>query len=323
MKTKKLTEAAMLSALFVIVSIIAIYTGLAYGIYLDIIVPIFIALIYLRLGSRYTVLSSIASLLIVMFSIGDVVSAIWMSQGILIGFIRGYFIPKENTIFDDFFYSTALGCLIMILIDIYFSKLTGYSFIEDFKSYSSFFQVSEGLFQVMLYIFIATIPLGTVLVVYFGSLMMGKKLNILNKFAKEKYKLIKNYRKVGTYLCCSENTFKLALLYLVIVEILNYCNLIVGPVYVVTVIMSVRVVAIYFVVKDSFSFVIQWINMKFGYGGLTQILWLVLLYLLVVNFKITTIVLIFSSVILNLNLHIREKQITILNKFLSVNNGNS
>ena len=39
MNARKLTEAAMLSALFVVTSMMAIYTGIAYTLYLDMIVP--------------------------------------------------------------------------------------------------------------------------------------------------------------------------------------------------------------------------------------------------------------------------------------------
>ena len=99
MNTRKLTEAAMLSALFVVTSMMAIYTGIAYTLYLDMIVPLFICLTYMRLDGKYTLLSSVTSLLIVTLSLGDVASAIWMSQGIVMGLICGYFIRKKGTIF--------------------------------------------------------------------------------------------------------------------------------------------------------------------------------------------------------------------------------
>ena len=108
MNTKKLTEAAMLSALFVVCSMMFIYTGIAYTLYLDMIVPIIVCLIYMRLDFKYTVLASITSLLIVVLAVGDIVSGIWMSQGILMGLICGYFIQKKSTIFDDLFYSAVL-----------------------------------------------------------------------------------------------------------------------------------------------------------------------------------------------------------------------
>ena len=178
MKTKSLTEAAVLSALLVVSSITAIYTGIAYTMYLDMVVPIFICLTYIRLGYKYTILTSITSLLIVSLAIGDIPSAIWMTQGIIMGLICGYFIIRKGTIFDDFFYSAICGCFIMVLIDIYFSKLTGYSFIKDFDSYKVLFPtVDEKQMEILFSILVASLPISTILVVYIGTLFIGKKLN--------------------------------------------------------------------------------------------------------------------------------------------------
>ena len=69
----------------------SIYTLFRYGC-----THFFVCLIYMRLDLRHTLLSSITSLLIVTFAIGDVASAIWMSQGILMGLICGYFIRKRK-----------------------------------------------------------------------------------------------------------------------------------------------------------------------------------------------------------------------------------
>ena len=185
MKTKKLTEAAMLSALFVVSSMVAIYTGIAYTLYLDMIVPLFICLIFMRLDFKYTLLSSITSLLIVTLAVGDVASAIWMSQGIIMGLICGYFIRRKGTIFDDLFYSAILGTFVMVLIDIYFSKLTGYSFMKEFDSYTEMFPLNGEYMEVAFNIFVATMPIGTILISYIGALFIGKKLRILNENCNE------------------------------------------------------------------------------------------------------------------------------------------
>ena len=155
----------MLSALFVVTSMMAIYTGIAYTLYLDMNVPLFICLTYMRLGSKYTLLSSITSLLIVTLAVGDIASAIWMSQGIIMGLICGYFIRKKGTIFDDFLYSSILGCFVMLLIDIYFSNLTGYSFMKEFDSYKALFPLSEEYMSIVFSIFVAVIPINTILIV--------------------------------------------------------------------------------------------------------------------------------------------------------------
>ena len=314
LNTKKLTEAAMLSAIFVVMSMISIYTGIAYTLYLDMGVPLFICLIYMRLDIKYTLLSSITSLFIVMLAIGDVVSAIWMSQGIIMGLICGYFIRKKGTIFDDFLYSSILGCFVMILIDIYFSGLTGYSFMKEFDSYRNMFPISEEYMQIVFSIFIATIPISTILIAYIGSLFIGKKLNILNEDNTEKYMIIKNFRRYGAYICCSKKTYLLGIGYLLLFEVLNYFGFTFNFVYFKTVAMAIRVLVTYFILKDSFSFVIRGLSLKLNSKAKSKLIWLISVYMLMLNFKFTFIILVILSLLTNYHMKLREIQITALGK---------
>lgn len=312
MNTKKLTESAMLSALFVVSSMIAIYTGIAYTLYLDMVVPLFVCLIYMRLDLRHTLLSSITSLLIVTFAIGDVASAIWMSQGILMGLICGYFIRKKETIFDDLFYSAILGTFIMVLIDIYFSKLTGYSFMKEFDSYRDLFPLGSEYMAMAFNIFVAMMPMSTILIVYVGALLIGKKLMILNENCTEKYMIIKNFKRYGSYICCSKKTYYFGIIYLILTELINLTGFEFKFVYFKTVIMAIRVIVIYFVLKDSFTFVIRGIFSKIKSNGMAQLIWLGALYMLLIDFKSTFIVLVIGSQIINYSMKLRDAQINML-----------
>lgn len=312
MNTKKLTESAMLSALFVVSSMIAIYTGIAYTLYLDMVVPLFVCLIYMRLDLRHTLLSSITSLLIVTFAIGDVASAIWMSQGILMGLICGYFIRKKETIFDDLFYSAILGTFIMVLIDIYFSKLTGYSFMKEFDSYRDLFPLGSEYMTMAFNIFVAMMPMSTILIVYVGALLIGKKLMILNENCTEKYMIIKNFKRYGSYICCSKKTYYFGIIYLILTELINLTGFEFKFVYFKTVIMAIRVIVIYFVLKDSFTFVIRGIFSKIKSNGMAQLIWLGALYMLLIDFKSTFIILVIGSQIINYSMKLREAQINML-----------
>ena len=312
MNTKKLTESAMLSALFVVSSMIAIYTGIAYTLYLDMVVPLFVCLIYMRLDLRHTLLSSITSLLIVTFAIGDVASAIWMSQGILMGLICGYFIRKKETIFDDLFYSAILGTFIMVLIDIYFSKLTGYSFMKEFDSYRDLFPLGSEYMAMAFNIFVAMMPMSTILIVYVGALLIGKKLMILNENCTEKYMIIKNFKRYGSYICCSKKTYYFGIIYLILTELINLTGFEFKFVYFKTVIMAIRVIVIYFVLKDSFTFVIRGIFSKIKSNGIAQLIWLGALYMLLIDFKSTFIILVIGSQIINYSMKLREAQINML-----------
>lgn len=312
MNTKKLTESAMLSALFVVSSMIAIYTGIAYTLYLDMVVPLFVCLIYMRLDLRHTLLSSITSLLIVTFAIGDVASAIWMSQGILMGLICGYFIRKKETIFDDLFYSAILGTFIMVLIDIYFSKLTGYSFMKEFDSYRDLFPLGSEYMAMAFNIFVAMMPMSTILIVYVGALLIGKKLMILNENCTEKYMIIKNFKRFGSYICCSKKTYYFGIIYLILTELINLTGFEFKFVYFKTVIMAIRVIVIYFVLKDSFTFVIRGIFSKIKSNGMAQLIWLGAIYMLLIDFKSTFIILVIGSQIINYSMKLREAQINML-----------
>ena len=302
----------MLSALFVVSSMIAIYTGIAYTLYLDMVVPLFVCLIYMGLDLRHTLLSSITSLLIVTFAIGDVASAIWMSQGILMGLICGYFIRKKETIFDDLFYSAILGTFIMVLIDIYFSKLTGYSFMKEFDSYRDLFPLGSEYMAMAFNIFVAMMPMSTILIVYVGALLIGKKLMILNENCTEKYMIIKNFKRYGSYICCSKKTYYFGIIYLILTELINLTGFEFKFVYFKTVIMAIRVIVIYFVLKDSFTFVIRGIFSKIKSNGMAQLIWLVAIYMLLIDFKSTFIVLVIGSQIINYSMKLREAQINML-----------
>lgn len=302
----------MLSALFVVSSMIAIYTGIAYTLYLDMVVPLFVCLIYMRLDLRHTLLSSITSLLIVTFAIGDVASAIWMSQGILMGLICGYFIRKKETIFDDLFYSAILGTFIMVLIDIYFSKLTGYSFMKEFDSYRDLFPLGSEYMAMAFNIFVAMMPMSTILIVYVGALLIGKKLMILNENCTEKYMIIKNFKRYGSYICCSKKTYYFGIVYLILTELINLTGFEFKFVYFKTVIMAIRVIVIYFVLKDSFTFVIRGIFSKIKSNGMAQLIWLGALYMLLIDFKSTFIILVIGSQIINYSMKLREAQINML-----------
>ena len=302
----------MLSALFVVSSMIAIYTGIAYTLYLDMVVPLFVCLIYMRLDLRHTLLSSITSLLIVTFAIGDVASAIWMSQGILMGLICGYFIRKKETIFDDLFYSAILGTFIMVLIDIYFSKLTGYSFMKEFDSYRDLFPLGSEYIAKAFNIFVAMMPMSTILIVYVGALLIGKKLMILNENCTEKYMIIKNFKRYGSYICCSKKTYYFGIIYLILTELINLTGFEFKFVYFKTVIMAIRVVVIYFVLKDSFTFVIRGIFSKIKSNGMAQLIWLGAIYMLLIDFKSTFIILVIGSQIINYSMKLREAQINML-----------
>ena len=78
--------------------------------------------------------------------------------------------------------------------------------------------------------------------------------------------------------------------------------------------MAIRVVVIYFVLKDSFTFVIRGLSTKVKSNGASQLIWLGVLYMLLVDFKATFIILVVGSLVINYSMKLRESQINMLNK---------
>ncbi|MFQ7119742.1 MAG: hypothetical protein ACLRPW_06930 [Intestinibacter sp.] len=124
--TKKLTEAALLSSLFIVVTIIAVSTGFGYAIYLDFIVPVFFCIICLKCDLKYTILSGITSLLIISLVLGNLGTAIWASQSVLLGIMCGYLINKPTMVMDDLVYGSVFGVIVMVLL-IYSFNINSYS----------------------------------------------------------------------------------------------------------------------------------------------------------------------------------------------------
>ena len=111
---KNLTLASILTSLFVVITIFALSTGLGYGIYLDFAVPIFFALVYLKCGGKYTILSGIVSVLLVFMVVGDLAGALFISQSFLLGVICAYFMDKDSILMEDIFFASILLVVIAI-----------------------------------------------------------------------------------------------------------------------------------------------------------------------------------------------------------------
>ena len=84
MNTKNITYSAVFSAIFILLSVIAISTGIAYTLFLDVIVPIYICIVFFKLDRKQALFMSITSLTIVFFVLGNVIAAVWMAQGMII-----------------------------------------------------------------------------------------------------------------------------------------------------------------------------------------------------------------------------------------------
>ena len=70
--------------------------------------------------------------------------------------------------------------------------------------------------SLVIYLSIATIPVGTVIAVYLGAMFLGNKLRILDKNTKRKFNIIKQFNKYGAFLCCSKEAYRFSIVYVAI-----------------------------------------------------------------------------------------------------------
>ncbi len=312
-----MTEAGVLTAVFVVISIIAIGTGVGYLGYLDFMVPIITTLIYLRCGFKYTVLSSLSSILIITLAIGDVVSGICISQSMVLGFICGIFVKKQETILDDLFYCSILSCVVMVIVDINFSKILGYSLLKESQVYvDKLLFLNQTLKNVLHYILIISLPIGTTFITYIASLFLGKKLNLLSCVSNKKFLVIRNFKKYGIAICCSKKIINIGIVYLISMYIV-YLNIEVSKfVHLNIILNSIKYIVIYFLLQDSYKYINRVIYTLTKSKFSLILIEIITLYMLLNFFIKTAIVLISISFIMDNILNLREKQIGFLDKIL-------
>ncbi|MBS6024957.1 MAG: DUF2232 domain-containing protein [Paeniclostridium sordellii] len=255
MEIRKMTEAAIMSALFVVCSIFAISTGFLYALYIDMIVPIFIAIIYLRCDFKFSALAMLICLVIIGLIMGDIASAICMTQSMIIGIMCGFIINKKTKMLDDLFYLSIISCFIMILVDVLFSNLIGFSIMKDYQEILAKVPLSESVKSSLVYILIATLPLGTIIMTYFGSLFIGSRIKCLKEVASQKFYILKNIRKYANYIFCSKFTVYIGLLYLLIIQIKDLAGVDITHVYLLTVTETIKYIIYYFLIRDAYAYI--------------------------------------------------------------------
>ena len=317
---KKLTEAAILSSAFIIITMIALSTGIGYGLYLDFGVPIIFALIYFRCDFKYTFMCGISSVILILFVMGNFAAALLVSQSFLIGLICGYLISKSSQLFDDLFIGSIMGVVFMVLIDIYARNIIGYSFMQEFQGYIDYMKskppnlievapwITDINFEVLYYLLIAIFPFGMVFSIYIISVICGKRLRIIREIGKRKYYMFRSIRSCGSFMNIRKKYFYTAILYIILVNILEMSNIKFSNVYLKTIITCVQYLSYYYVFRDTHILIGNFINFKFKKKSLNLIYLLVTLILLCNVFRITVLTYVIISLYMDKKYNLREKQ---------------
>lgn len=317
-----MTEAAMLSAAFVVLSVIFIGTGMGYLGYIDFIVPVLIAVIYLRCGFRYTILSSITSLMLIVFAIGDLPSAIFMSQSMSFGVICALLISKKESILDDLFYGSILSFLVMMFIDFNFSKITGQSIIKGIESELSYITIlGEEIKTAIFYLSIISLPIGTMMLTYILALFFGKRFGFLDEVSNKKYIMIKKFKKYGSLMSCSRKSIFIGII--VILTGISFLNIgvIRSIAYSRIFIKSTVYVILFFLIQDSISLINKTVYSLSHSRVNTLVVQIILLFSLVKFFEISATVIIMCNLFIDKIFTIRKRENEFLEKYLKIEGG--
>lgn len=244
MNVKKFTEASVLSAAFVIISVVIIALGGGQLGYIDFIVPALAGIILLKCGLKYSILSCISSVLLLIMMVGDPFSAVMTAQSMILGITAAYFMRKDENIFDDFFYTSIAGIIIILLMDYTFSAFIGYSLLKDAKETAEQAMLimnpminalaaasntdpavltasMVSMQKYVVYLSIAVIPIGTVILTYVLLIFLSKKLRITDTVTAKKRHLLKNLKKTASLLTLSRKNLYIGTCYCVITAIIN------------------------------------------------------------------------------------------------------
>ena len=311
----KFTQASMLSAAFVALSIFCIGIGLGYFGYIDFIVPAFVGIILLKCDLKYTVLSCISSLILIIFVIGNLPAGIMMSQSMILGIVITHFMKKDESIFDDLFFASIASCVIMIFVDINFSFLTGYSFLKESLDYLEMLPpIYDQYKNTVLYGSIACLPAGTVIICYTATVIAAKRFNTAHNIVMKKGGIIRNFKKYGQLISCSRRTIYLGLFLILIVSLMNKYMLIDQHSYMSILFNSIKYIVLFFILQDSVGFINKFIYAVVKSRAKLIICQLLILYCLISFFRAAFIIRIVMNLYFDSKYNLKFKYNQFLNK---------
>ena len=126
-------------------------------------------------------------------------------------------------------------------------------------------------FEVLYYLLIAIFPFGMVFSIYIISVICGKRLRILSENGKRKYFMVRAIRSCGSFMNIRKKYFYTAILYIILVNILEMSNIRFSNVYLKTIITCVQYLSYYFVFRDTHILIGNFINIKFKKKSLNLI----------------------------------------------------
>lgn len=155
--------------------------------------------------------------------------------------------------------------------------------------------------DLIFYLSIACLPLGTVIIGYTVTLLLAKRFKILNDLAINKSNIIKNFKNYGQFISCSRKNIYLGIFSIISISFINAYIVIDRYSYFTILITSIQYIILFFILQDSVSIITKIIYGFTKSRGKVLIFQLILIYLLFSYFKFV------SSIIILLNLYFDYK----------------
>lgn len=155
--------------------------------------------------------------------------------------------------------------------------------------------------DLIFYLSIACLPLGTVIIGYTVTLLLAKRFKILNDLAINKSNIIKNFKNYGQFISCSRKNIYLGIFSIISISFINAYIVIDRYSYFTILITSIQYIILFFILQDSVSIITKIIYGFTKSRCKVLIFQLILIYLLFSYFKFV------SSIIILLNLYFDYK----------------
>jgi len=169
----------------------------------EIFLPISVVLVVIRCGKKVGVLAGINTIVVTMLCFGNGFLALYGIQALGFGVLTGWIFEKKWSVLADLLVECLLGCVFLLLLDWMTAGVLGTSLLDDEVTdmlVAAAPTVNETTILCVYYLSIAAIPVASVLVTYIGGLFIGNRLGILQKTPKEKYRILRYYKRTAPYL---------------------------------------------------------------------------------------------------------------------------
>lgn len=312
METKKITEAGILSAIQIILGLMLIPTGIGYSFYVEILLPITMSLIVLRCGPQMGTLAGLNTIVIIIVCFGNALIGVYGLQALGFGWLTGVVLNKKWSLATDLLVECLVGCLFLLFLDWITARIVGVSLLDDEVTTLVLEMVPDAdtsMLEVAYYLSIAAIPVASVLISYIGSLLVGYRMGILQKTPKEKYWIIRYYKRTIPFV---HQNGKLVG-YLLGAVFVQWClwPYLSHP-YLKAWAACSNVICLYFILIDEIKLIGQGILLKWHQPLMVFIYHGSVLLGLVYVFKWTSVLLILVGAYMEKRMHLREKQISYL-----------